>query len=302
MMKLKFCFVIFFIVLFLQTTFAKGIGTTMFQILQMPTNAYDAALANTSSMGDNSSIGNPALIPFAENSVILSHAVYLQNTRYSIGAVNIPVKETYGFNVSFCYFDMGSMDKTLDYNGGYINDGSFNASDKYLNVSYGTRFLQNYSVGISLKYIKQDIDDVSYSGFAATLTGLYFVTNDIYLNFGIDNFGPDVKGYSLPTNLYCSIVGPLSEDFVCTLQLDDFYNDDIINCKIAAEKIFHDTFFLRFGYDTALNKDYKGTNNSFLTNLTLGAGLKMNNFFIDYAWLPKGDLGNVHMFTLRITI
>jgi len=301
-MKLKICFVIFFVVLFWQATFAKGIGTTMFQILQMPTNAYDAALAGTSSMGDNSSIGNPAIIPFSEKSLILSHAVYLQNTRYSIGAVNIPIKETYGFNVSFCYFDAGSIDRTIDYNGGYMDAGTFNAGDKYLNISYGTRFFQNCAAGIAVKYIKQDIDDVSYSGFAATLSGLYFITNEIYLNFGIDNFGPDVKGYSLPTNLYCNIVGPLSKDFVCTLQFDDFYNDDVIDCRIAAEKNFHDTFFLRFGYNAALNNDYNGTNNSFITNLTLGAGLKMNSFFIDYAWLPKGDLGSAHMFTLRVRI
>ena len=155
-MKIKICFVIFFIVLFLQTAFAKGIGTTMFQILQMPTNAYDAALADTSSMGDNSSIGNPAIIPFTERALILSHAVYLQNMRYSIGTLNLPITETYGFNVSFCYFDMGSMDRTLDYNGGYINDGSFSASDKYLNVSYGRRIGEFFSAGVSLKYIKQE--------------------------------------------------------------------------------------------------------------------------------------------------
>ena len=48
------------------------------------------------------------------------------------------------------------------------------------------------------------------------------------------------------------------------------------------------------------SKDYNGTNNAFFTNLTLGLGLDLSVFVIDYAWLPKGDLGNVHMFTVRV--
>ena len=56
---------------------------------------------------------------------------------------------------------------------------------------------------------------------------------------------------------------------------------------------------MRFGY-VVPNKDYNGTNNSFITNLTLGLGVDFTNLIVDYAWLPKGDLGNVHMFTVRI--
>ncbi|MBR3628278.1 MAG: hypothetical protein IKN42_05470 [Elusimicrobia bacterium] len=290
------------LVLLNNLVFADGIGTTMFQILQMPTNAYDAALANSSSMGDNSSVVNPSLLPFVKKSIILSHAIYLQDTKYSIGALNIPIKKDSGLNISFCYFDVGNIDRTLEYNDGYIKDGSFNVNDKYLNVSYGKKIGQYFSAGASLKYIKQTIDDVSYSGFTASLSGLYFFSKDVYCNVGINNFGPAVNGYSLPTNLYCSIVGPIGEKNVGIIQLDDYYNDDIINCKIAVETGFEDVLFLRLGYNALLSKNYDGTNNDFITNLTLGAGLKFNKIFIDYAWLPKGDLGNVHMFTLRIDI
>ena len=86
-MKLKICLISFFLVLLGQVLFAGGIGTTMFQILQMPTDAYDAALANSSSMGDNSVLVNPSLIPFVDKSIIFSHAIYLQDTKYSIGAI-----------------------------------------------------------------------------------------------------------------------------------------------------------------------------------------------------------------------
>ncbi|MBQ3835340.1 MAG: hypothetical protein II816_07500, partial [Elusimicrobia bacterium] len=74
---------------------------------------------------------------------------------------------------------------------------------------------------------------------------------------------------------------------------------EIYELKLACEKHYDDRFFLRAGYIVPL-ENHNGTNNSFITNLTLGLGLKYKGFFIDYAWLPKGDLGNVHMFSLRV--
>ena len=299
-MKLKICTILSLVIIFTQIVFAEKIGTTMFQILQMPTDAYDAALANTTSMGDNSVLVNPSLRPYIKRSIILSHAIYLQDIKYSMGAVNIPIKKNSGLNITFCYFDVGNIDRTLEFSDGYMYDGSFNVNDKYLNVSYGRTIGQYFAAGVSLKYIKQNIDDVSYSGIAASLSGLYFFSKEIYCNFGINNFGPDVKGYSLPTNLYCSVVSPIGEKSTGIVQLDDYYNDDIVNFKIAVETGFEEILFVRLGYNAVLNKNYNGTNNDFVTSLTLGLGLKFNMFFIDYAWLPKGDLGNVHMFTLRV--
>ena len=291
--------VIFFLLLCSMQLFAKGIGTTVFQILQMPTSACDAALANTTVSGEDSALQSPAIIPFVPRSIILTHAIYLEDTKYSVGAVNIPFNDKMGINVSFCYFDLGSMNKTIEYNGGYSEIGEFNANDKVVNVSYGTKLGDKFSAGLSLKYVSQSIDDVSYSQIAGGVSGLYFFSDSTFLNAGINNFGPDVKGYSLPTNLYCGIVGPISDKSTGIIQIDDYYNDDFFDLKAAVETIFGDIFVLRFGYIFYSN-DYRGTNDSIITNLTVGAGLKIKGFFVDYSWLPKGDLGNVHMFTVRV--
>lgn len=298
-MKLKIFTILISIVIFAQVVCAKGIGTTMFQILQMPVTAYDASLANTVSVGEVSAIANPSLIPFLSRSITLSHSIYLEDTKYSVGDINLPISKNSGINVSFCYFDMGTMDKTLEHGEGYIQDGSFGANDKVFNISYGTRIGESFSAGLTLKYISETIDDTDYSTYALGLSGLYFFSNTTYINLGINNLGSGVKGYSLPTDLYCSLTGKINETSVGILQIDDYYNDDIVEIKIAMEKSFDDTFFVRLGY-VIPNKSYGGTNNTFVTNLTLGAGLKLKPFYIDYAWLPKGDLGNIHMFTVRI--
>jgi hypothetical protein len=284
--------------MFSQFVFAKGIGTTMFQILQLPTNACDAALAGTSSVGDYSALSNPSMIPFLSRSLSLSHVVYIENMRYSVADINVPLNDKSGINLSLCYFDSGKMDRTIENGESYTFDGEFNATDKIANLSYGTRLGNSFSVGLSLKFIEQKIDDISYSSFLVGVSGLYFVSDFVYFALGINDFGSDVKGYSMPTDLYCSLTGNLNDTTIGVIQVDNYYNDDLCELKLAVEKKV-DNFSMRFGY-VVPNKDYNGTNNSFATNLTLGLGLNITNFFIDYAWLPKGDLGNVHMFTVRV--
>jgi len=288
-----------FLLISTQFVFAKGVGTTMFQILQMPTNAYDAALANTTSAGEMSAITNPAIIPFLSRTIILTHSIYLQDTSYSVGDLNIPINKTSGINFSFCYFDMGSMTRTIKDVSGYSESGSFNANDKVCALSYGTKIYDSFYGGLSLKYINQTIDNISYSGIAASLSTLCFISDSTFFSLGINNFGPDVKGYSLPSNLSLGISSELTNTLLGIVQIDDYYNDDFVECKFAIEKSFGDIFHIRTGYILP-TKQYGGTNNSFLTNFTLGAGLKIKGFFVDYAWLPKEDLGNVHMFTIRV--
>ncbi len=297
-MKSKIIITLLSVIIFTQFVFAKGTGTTMFQILQMPTTACDAALANTYIANEVSSLSNPSLIPFLFRSVTLSHVVYLEDMRYSVGDINIPLSSRSGINFSFCYFDSGDIDRLETSGNSYKTKGTFKADDKVFNLSYGTRLGSAFSAGLSLKYVQQNIDDVSYSNFLVGLNGLYFVSNNVFLTAGIQNFGSDVKGYSMPTSLYCGLTASLNETTTWVFQLDDYYNEDLCEFKLALEKKV-DKFAMRFGYIVP-GKDYNGTNNAFITNLTLGLGLDLTNFIVDYAWLPKGDLGNVHMFTVRV--
>lgn len=301
-MKLKSYILTLFLILSVSAIgWAKGVGTTMFPILQLPATAYDGALAYTTVAGELSAIQNPAIIPFLKRSAVLSHAVYLENTKYSVGDINLMLNKKSGLNFSFYYFDYGKMDRYLDSGTTYIKSGSFNPDEKVLNIAYGRYISRNFYAGASLKYVKQTIDDVSYSGYAIGFSGLYFITNNMFLSSGINNLGPQVSGYDLPTNFYFGFSGEVSKQkgILIVSQLDAYYNDEIYEFKIAMEKQYDDRFFLRFGYVVPL-ENHNGTNNNFIANLTLGAGLKYKAFFIDYAWLPKGDLGNVHMFTLRL--
>ena len=297
-MKLKFITLLLLLMIFTQIVWAKDIGTTMFQILQLPNNAYDAALANTSACDDLSALSNPSLIPFLSRSLVLTHAIYLENMKYSVGDVNIPIGYKSGINFGFCYFDSGKINKTIENGDAYITDGDFNASDKLFSLSYGRIFSDSFSIGATIKFIEQKIDDISYSSFLVGVSGLYFFSNNVFCTLGIDNFGSDVKGYSVPTDIYCALTANIDETLKGIVQLDNYYNENLSELKLAFEKTV-ESLAIRLGY-VIPNKNYNGTNNSFATNLTIGLGLDFKILVIDYAWLPKGDLGNVHMFTVRV--
>lgn len=297
-MKTRILIILFSIIVFQQIVFAKEIGTTMFQILQLPVSAYDASLANTAACDDVSALSNPSLIPFLSRSLILTHAVYLQDMRYSVGNINIPVNTKSGINFSFCYFDSGSIERTMEMNDGYVYNGDFKVNDKVFNLSYGTRLGNSFSLGFTVKFIEQSIDDVSYSNFLVGLSGLYFISNTVFVTAGIKDLGSQVKGYSMPTDIFCSLTGNLNETVIGIVQVDNYINENLNELKLAFEKKVN-TFSVRLGY-VITNKNYGGTNEDFINNLTLGAGLDFKVVVIDYAWLPKGDLGNVQMFTVRI--
>ena len=108
-----------------QLCYAKGIGTTTFQILQLPQSAYDASLANTTGAGEVSAISNPSIIPFLKTSIVFTHVVYIEDAKYSVGNINVMLNKNSGLNFGFCYFDYGTMDKFLEY-GDTVLAGAYN--------------------------------------------------------------------------------------------------------------------------------------------------------------------------------
>ena len=289
----KVIIILLFVLFFCGYSFCDGQGTTIFQTLQLPLTAYDASIANTFV----SAISSPATVPFLQNSVILSHAIYLVDTSYTVLGGNYNINEKSGINFSFLYFNYGSMDKYLDDgSGGYIRQGSFEANDKLFLVSYAQNFNDKISCGLSLKYLTQTIDDVSYNGYALHLSGLYFINDNFFVIAGLNNIGPKVEDYNLPTNVYLGLSGYLTSQLLAIGQLDNYYNDCITELKLALEYKPVKIFLCRFGYAIPIQKEV-ADENELITNLTLGVGLQFSAVTVDYAWLPKGDLGSVHMFS-----
>lgn len=295
----KIFFVFAVLILFDAVSFAGGTGTTMFQVLTIPVTARDAALAGINAVSSQ----NPVLMITGKYDFSFTQAFYLSDTKYNSACARFPTGKLSSFGISAVYFDYGSMTKTYgDGSGGYTESGSFGASDKIITLSYGSFMTERLIGGISLKYARQDIADVSYGGYASDAGVLYLLSRNAAASAGIVNFGPKVSGYSLPSNFYLGVFGKVTEKTELIAQIDSYYNDDLYNLKMAAET-GSDTLILRIGYALPLKgQGFSDPNNNIINNFTFGIGLNFDFLKFDYAWLPEGDLGNVHMFSLKIRI
>jgi len=300
-MKLKVLLSLFVLVCLVCFSYAGEVGTTAFQVLSLPMSAYDASLSNITIADTASSASNPAIIPYTSYCLLFSHAVYLADTNYNVLAFNLPVTKKSSIGVAITYFDLGSMQKTAETpSGGYIVQGDFSANDKIFTVSYGLKVKDDVTIGASLKYLKQEIDDVSYSATALTVSGLYLIDDAMYCGAGINNIGNAVNGYNLPTNLYFSFLYYILDYLTGIGELNAYYNDGIYDLKLAAEASYEKLKF-RAGYKIPLSHQQRiDLTNELLSNFSLGFGIDFSFLSIDYAWLPKGDLGNVHIFSIGV--
>ncbi|WP_413854113.1 PorV/PorQ family protein [Candidatus Ruminimicrobium bovinum] len=299
-MKLKFAAVLFLILCLVKFSSAADVGTTSFQVLTLPMSAYDASLSNISIAGISSSPSNPAIMPYTSYYLLFSHAIYLADTNYNVLSFNLPVTNKSSIGVSITYFDLGSMQKTIETSGGYIIQGDFSANDKIFTFSYGHKINDDITAGASIKYLKQEIDDIGYSAVAFTLSGLYFIDDKMYCGAGLNNIGNAVNSYNLPTNLYFSFLYHVLDYLTGIGELNAYYNDNIYELKLALEASYQKLKF-RCGYKIPLNYQQRiDLQNELLSNFSLGFGLNLDFLSIDYAWLPKGDLGNIHMFSVGV--
>lgn len=279
--------------------FAGGTGTTIFQVLNIPATARDGSLTGINVISSQ----NPVLLITGFYDFSFTQAFYLVDTKYNSICTKLPLSKSSALGISVVYFDYGNIAKTYsDGSGGYTENGSFGASDKVISLSYGLFMTKRLIGGISVKYIKQDIDDISYTGYASDASILYLISKKIAVASGIANYGSKVKNYSLPSNFYLGIFGKVTKKTELIAQIDSYYNDDLYNLKFAAET-GSDRLMLRIGYNLPLKKQgFFDPNDNIINNFSFGIGLKFDFIKLDYAWLPEGQLGNVHMFTAGIKI
>lgn len=212
------------------------------------------------------------------------------------------------------------------------SEGSFSTSDFSFSLAYagntqGKLFLP-FSYGLTLKFIRQSIDQYSADAFAADLGAIAPVQIcGIPASFGacIQNIGTSIKyineEYQLPLVYKFGIAAkPFHNGKLPLLvALDvDFPNDSDISVKIGFEFEVNSMLNIRAGYrnmnsstrDAISGGKLGAFNNSqfsAFSGLTAGFGLNIplntisnlsNGLNLDYAFVPYGELGNTHRISL----
>ena len=320
---------IFTILCFFPLAFTS-VGTNAGEWLEIDTGIRSIGMGTAqtaSGRGVSSTAYNPANLAFLD-----TQEAFFNRTNYFVGMSHVfigyatPLSdyEVIGFNVF--NFDSGEIEGTEET--GFLNEagegGAYKVTNFLVKGLYSVNLTDQFKIGASLKYLREDIDDMYMQGIAFD-AGLSYALDVFGLVVGssITNLGPDIKfqgkglevvdsesgetivrateSFSLPTTIRFGIesqlMGSDSESFVyhdrfsLSLALDGVRSmDSYFYSSLGAEFGFSDLLFARAGV-------YMGHDTK---SFSFGLGLKYNWIKVDYAYTDYGILGSTGQFGIGL--
>ncbi|MBN1898558.1 MAG: PorV/PorQ family protein [Spirochaetes bacterium] len=302
-----------FMILLCTRILAASPGSTSLSFLKIDSGARASALA-----GAFSSYGNDAFAIFYNPSLGLNvdhhridifHYEYFSDLRFENLSGVFRVHDNYAIGLGLGYLYSGDILKTIRAENmeGYTESGTFTTSDLLLLLSHSFRISQNFISGIGIKYISETIDKQTASTFALDIGVLYRVDLFIPMNIGLSllNMGIPIQFVEKKENLPFIIKAGFSfgldplrlnkkgkKDISFTFDFEKPSDNDL-SCRLGSELFFIDMFSVGLGYRYRFNQNDLG-------DISFGAGIEINYFSINYAFVPYKYLGNTHRFSLGI--
>ena len=290
-------------------------GTEGFQFTKIAVDPRSAAMGN-SNMADaidgSSLYWNPALAGRLQGSnIMIGHTAYFAdiNLDYFSYIQNIG---DFAIGGSIQYLNSGDIIETTEYQP--LGTGrNFSTQHLAAGLSGAHQVTDLFSYGITLKFMMENIEEVSYSTGAIDF-GFHYLVGNTGLRFavGINNFGldaapsgsttqlslsgtkdtePEVYS-SLPTRFHIGAAYDLIETeqykLILTGQITN-PSDNAEQFNIGAEYSFMSQFFIRTGYEFGIEERK-------IPSLGGGVKVKVGNTVLkaDYAYTLYERLGEIH--------
>jgi YHS domain-containing protein len=221
------------------------------------------------------------------------YTLYLGDTGYNFGGFAVPFSDganSGGLGAGVVNLGVPAFDST---NG---LAPSVSASDTAVFVSGAYRFNGLVALGLTGKYIMENIAGYDANAFAGDFGLLVTPSPEWRIGAGIFNVGQQVTFISasdpLPTEARLGAAYMLLNEGKNRLELAAeggyFPNSQSMEVGGGAEYWYDKTLAIRAGY--AGDTDAQ--------NLTAGIGLNLKLFQFDYAYAPQGTLGDTHRFSV----
>lgn len=286
--------------------YASGAGTTAAPFLKAAMSPRAVALAGAySAMGDDSGavFVNPAgLAQFEEQEAALDFSTYLQDAKMGNLSYAGRMKDNrFGLGVTF--MTVGGIERRglTDSVGSVPELGTFDANDLAVTLAYAKKdispeLMPRLDGGVSFKFIRSGIDDETAVAFAADAGVIYRATEKLRFAMAMQNFGTKMKFVDesdpLPVSIRAGGSYKVSDRLSVAAEINEYLQDEKFYPSLAAEYWFRDALALRGGYKFGYDTSNLGAE----VGLSLGFGIKVQGIGVDYAFLPFGDLGNIHRF------
>lgn len=291
---------------FYSNLFASGPGTTSANFLKVSMSARETAVAGAfSALADDSGaiFSNPAgLAAFDSTELGFGFTEYLQGAKMGTLSYSGKMAEKrMGVGVSF--LNVSDIEKrgATDAIGIVPSIGSFSSQDMALSLAYARKeafpgMLDNLDAGFAIKFINSKISDSSAFAMAADAGVIYRAWEKANISMVLQNLGNSMKfedeSDSLPLNLKAGFLYRPNDRLNLAAELNQYFIDEKFYAAAGAEYWFRNSFALRGGYKFGYDTSNLGSQ----VGLSLGFGVKTSGLGVDYAFLPFGDLGNIHRF------
>jgi hypothetical protein len=225
--------------------------------------------------------------------------------------------QNYAYGLTLGHLDSGDILRTTELHqqgtGQY-----FNANQFFIGASLARAMTDRFSIGGTVKFYQENLDEYQIKGVMADLGILYFVgLGDLKVGFAVKNFGSDLKpggsppaqadGY-VPATDFQKFPAPTEGTFGAAKTWDLSQKIDLVTAadfnhpsdnkesfRFGTELNLDSLLFLRGGYETSR------VENGFSTGF--GLQLKQKRFLVrvDYAYSDMGGFGVIHHFSVNLS-
>lgn len=278
-------------------------GKSGFVFLRFSPYARAAAMAEATSavVGDSLALySNPAgLAHISSREISAQQAQQMDDVTYSHVSYAAAYRRG-GFGVSAGMLTVGGITKTrVDSTSAdrFVEDGEIDAGDRTAAVSWGRRHTDNLALGVTLKGVQETLDDQTAATVAADVGGIYRFNRRWRAAAVLQNAGTSGKFLSqkVPPPTRLRVGGHWTPEKYMQWAGELLFNlDAATELLLGGEFNWNQTGFARLGYRYSFRNADLGA----AAGLSLGAGLNLGPFRADYAFLPFGDLGDSHRFSV----
>ncbi|MCE3008383.1 MAG: type IX secretion system protein PorQ [Bacteroidetes bacterium] len=278
---------------------------------------------------------NPALLnPDMHQKAYASWIDFLGNTNYGTVGYSRHYPQLGTVQLGIRYLGYGSFTEADAFGN---RTGSFSAGDVALNAGWGRQVAENLSVGANLKVINSHLYTYSSWGLAMDIGAYYdYKKWDVQIGAVAQNIGRQLNPYvagsttePLPFDLQLGITKRIPHTPMrFTLTGHDLHRPQLVNQDAegeeldlegnpvkdktsTADEVFrHLTFGLEFllnknlhlrtGYNHQRRRELQSPENNGLNlnGFSLGLGLRINRFYLDYGFASYHAVGGVHHFQI----
>lgn len=304
-------------------------GISSYQFLKIGGDARGAAMSEAviAVTNDASAIfWNPAgLANSTSDQVIVSHAEWLVDVQHEFAAASYHLDPGNIIGLSFIALHTDPMKITTEYQPGG-NGKYFNYSDIAVGGTFARKMTDQFSFGVTVKYVRETIAELHTDAFMIDLGTFYYMgLGSSRFSVVVSNFGNNVspkgtvlngKGeevttfqdFSPPTMFRLGYAFEPWQDednrLTAAVQLNH-PNDNAENVRVGVEYEYGNLFSLRCGVKRTIGEPILSQSTSSAEDVSFGGGVKLPLGFsvvnVDYAFTNFNVLGAVHRITIGMT-